>query len=184
MLRAENPTWENREIVESFYHVIRLRTSGSRIIGSLFCNLLLRKGKTGQTRFGAGITHSNGSAVTHFPKYRHNSAESEPHTLGFCAANNFPCLQVAIGAPEVDRENSRAAAIIFSEPCGLENTHDVVMHVHYSSLALQTSAHKLVNTFRKFEIYTPAIVYFPQFWLKQRPRRGGGSHQYLIAHLS
>ena len=35
-----------------------------------FCNFLLLIGKTGQTRFGAGNIHSNGSAVTHFPKYR------------------------------------------------------------------------------------------------------------------
>ena len=42
------------------------------------CNFLLRIGKTGQTRFGArlGITHPNGSVVTHFPKCRQYGART------------------------------------------------------------------------------------------------------------
>ena len=55
-----------------------------------FCNFLLRIGKTGKTRFGAGITHSNGSAVIHFPKYRQCGVRTA-HTL-FLRCEQFPML--------------------------------------------------------------------------------------------
>ena len=55
-----------------------------------FCNFLPQIGKTGQTRFGAVITHSNGYGVTHSPKYRQYGVRTA-HTL-FLRSENFPML--------------------------------------------------------------------------------------------
>ena len=55
-----------------------------------FCNFLQRIGKTGRTRFGAGITHTNGSTVTHFPKYRQYGVRTA-HTQ-FSRCEQFPML--------------------------------------------------------------------------------------------
>ena len=55
--------------------------------------------------------------------------------------------------------HSRAAANFFAEPCGLENTHDAVMHVHQLVVSTPNeSAHSRETHFRSSKD-------MPQRWL-------------------
>ena len=88
---------------------------------------------------------------------------SEPHTLGFCAPNYFPCLA-----------HSRAAAkSFFAKPHGLENTHDAVMHVHkfvVSTPNKRAQTRETISEVRK--IICPSDGLFPQLGPKERPSPG------------
>jgi len=99
-----------------------------------FCNFLLRIGKTGQTRFGAGITHSNGSIVTHFPKYRQYGVRTA-HTP-FLRFEQFPMLGALGGCSK----NS-----FFPNHADWKTLTIQSWTCINSSWALQTSVHKHVE---------------------------------------
>ena len=138
-----------------------------------FCNFLLRIGATGQTRFGAGITHPNGSAVTHFPKCRQCGVST--------AYTRFlRCEQIsALGALE-------GCSISFCLGSHAVMKTPVVQLCTCNSalVAPQTCAFELVKHTLEVRKTCPSDGLFRHFGPKtSKPGKKTFSAQHLLAHL-
>ena len=85
-----------------------------------FCNFLLRIGKMGRTRFGAGITfeHVRFCCRT-FPEIPPVWCQNRTHSVFALRTTSHAW-----------RTRGVQQLLFFAKPRGLENTHNTVMHVH------------------------------------------------------
>jgi hypothetical protein len=121
-----------------------------------FCNFLLRIGKTGQNGFGAGITNSNGSAVTHFPGLPPVWRQNRTHSV-------FALRTIS----HAWRARWLQQKLFFAKPRGLENTHDAVMHVHKLVVSTPNKRAQTRETFFRSSKDMPQRWFISPFWAKK-----------------
>ena len=121
----------------------------------------IKIGKTGQTSGLVPESHIRTALWSHISRYTVSMAP-ELYTLVFFRCEQFPMLGALEGA----------AAKEIAKPCGLENTHDTVMHVHKLVVSTPSKRAHTRATILEVRKICPNDGLFRHFGPKKRPSPG------------